>query len=200
MDRLIFAINVKMFGLLLFLWYNMKTKHHACSWNGKKKIKGVLSFAQGTQTMFTLPFDSWFWLRLPSCPYCMDTAFTEVQTWGNLRVHHVQICSVNEPRTPNTICPISLCCLIGWCVQQQADLPPPPSAVAPEDTVSLHEQLLLRLEINISLASFKAGSMFHQAISVLPSTNSAVWSWVIDSSRVWTTLFAQLQTMSSNNA
>lgn len=63
------------------------------------------------------------------------------------------------------------------------------SAVTPEDPVSLHEQLLMRFEI-VSLTNFEAGGMFPQATSILPPTNSAVWSWVID--RVWTAPFAQL--------
>lgn len=76
--------------------------------------------------------------------------------------------------TPNTTHPISPCCFIGWYAQQQADPPPLPGAVAPEDAASLHEQLLLRFEINITLASFKAGGMSRQARSVLPPTNSGV--------------------------
>lgn len=47
----------------------------------------------------------------------------------------------------------------------------------------------MRFEI-VSLTNFEAGGMFPQATSILPPTNSAVWSWVID--RVWTAPFAQL--------
>lgn len=135
MDRPIFptlyTINLSMFGFLLFLWYNIKTKHHACNWNGRKKVKGALSFAQGTCTIFTLPFDSRFCPTLPSHPRYMDTACTKVQTWGNLRAHHVLICSGNGPYIANSIYPIYLCCFIHSCVQHQAD---PPTLQLPQKT------------------------------------------------------------------